>query len=985
MFANTMASKDSLEDLDLKPDELKRITEALKDEKFRKLFVEYAEEISDPENRRRYEEEIRQMENERGMDVQFIHPKPGHVLKTTVNGTKLAFINICLNDKIEKPSFEPKRRPDDRTGMFCQIPHSFAPEREDVDEGTNCVVFDFVIHPDTYRMAETNDRYLKMIYDVAFDGIEEKFNTKVDRKNFKRIKLEFKGIPQATVIRTRHSTETSTEKPPVTDDVLKNMPYPYDSKTTAEKTRELEQQFKKRKDEKQKKELKMKKGKTKEDSDATTPKYTITHRSEMDLQEYCNKPDSRPSTRPKALVFKIELPLLSSAAPVNLDIFEQRLVLESVKPARYKLDIRLPYPVNDDEGSAKFDKAKHCLIITLPVIPDVIPKLPSFIDDESQHNGDAADTSADLSTSKDNKSLIEELPPSLTESSKDEKELKLDQTGDYGTEEPSKKLEKEMQVAYSFPDYDFSQDNDTVSFVFNVKRISPETVTKSFPSQDSVTLKFVSVGSGYFPMYYSVHIKFGHGCDIVADQCSVETSEQNAVLLLLKARNCRGIWDRFQVGLDADHLEEKLFVTEDNLQQQLDAMDREAEELEQLKLDEDKQPQVQVTEMNEKKLTIQIKSVGIPEDADNDEYDGPSSADIEVIHEKNGPKLQSILKQRTLSESSDDYGENSRLSPEDELSLSLNGRFRKSVSFNNHIDKTTYKPTASPTSMKTALKSKRRRARKKDEKINKKVGRRRHNSGGSEGSSGDDLSSEHTNSDSQTEDKNGEFEQIDEEAVDVAAELQLADVLPGKDNQDFRTSGEVCVGDSNLVDLKQQGNDLKQRKNDDRGDECKTMFAPDDKMATDSDDDDDDVGGRTSKSVSEVEPRTDGHMYSGGDNKNLDGKSIKTTSAPVIDAQIVSSEDVSRPGSLKQLVEEDGSSFIRINANYNKQTDQHNCDNMQPTHKQNGENNNKDPDDDNINSELSWKESEVPGFDNEHRTQCAFKFSNSLIYDLDID
>ena len=429
----------------------------------------------------------------------------------------------------------------------------------------------------------------------------------------------------------------------------------------------------------------------------------------------------------------------------------------------------------------------------------------------------------------------------------------------------------------------------------------------------------------------------------------------------------------------------------------------------------------------------------IPEDADNDEYDGPSSADIEVIHEKNGPKLQSILKQRTLSESSDDYGtngESSRPCPEDDLSL--NGRFRKSVSFNNHIDKTTYKPSASPTSMKTALKSKRRRARKKDEKVSKRAGRRRHNSGGSECSSGDDVSSEHTNSDSQTDEKNGEFEQIEEEGVDGFTESLQAGGSPGKDYKEFRTSGQVCAagnnagdlkqmvdglkqfgcgdtdsnddlkqhghgdtnsdnlnqleiedfnvqghGDTNLNDVKQQKNEFMQHEDDAKADGFRT--AQDDKITTDSDEADDDDDDRTSNSVSEVESKSGAQMYSGGDNKNLDNNSSKR-STPVIEAQMVSSDDVSRPGSLKQLVEEDGSSFIRINANHHQQAGQHNCDNMQPTHKQNGENNNQDSDDDdNIETELSWKEGEVPGFDNEHRTQCAFKFSNSLIYDLDID
>lgn len=71
--------EDRWKDLDITKDEVDRIGKALKDEKFRKMFVEYAEEISDPKNREIYEQEIAQMEAERGMDVQFIHPKPGSI------------------------------------------------------------------------------------------------------------------------------------------------------------------------------------------------------------------------------------------------------------------------------------------------------------------------------------------------------------------------------------------------------------------------------------------------------------------------------------------------------------------------------------------------------------------------------------------------------------------------------------------------------------------------------------------------------------------------------------------------------------------------------------------------------------------------------------------------------------------------------------------------------------------------------------------
>ena len=110
--------------------ELDAIGQAMKDEGFRKLLAEYAEEISNPENRKvscalpnrrrlaqcissstfalkhtrthtfvlgqRYEEELRQMEAMQGNDVQFINPEPGFVVKTKLakSGMKV-FVNIC--------------------------------------------------------------------------------------------------------------------------------------------------------------------------------------------------------------------------------------------------------------------------------------------------------------------------------------------------------------------------------------------------------------------------------------------------------------------------------------------------------------------------------------------------------------------------------------------------------------------------------------------------------------------------------------------------------------------------------------------------------------------------------------------------------------------------------------------------------------------------------------------------------------------------
>ncbi len=75
------------------------------------------------------------------------------------------------------------------------------------------------------------------------------------------------------------------------------------------------------------------------------PKYSILHRGEFSMQDFTNERESSRVRRPKELVVSVELPGVESAAAVQLDIFEKRLLLESETPL-HKLDVSLPpWPV----------------------------------------------------------------------------------------------------------------------------------------------------------------------------------------------------------------------------------------------------------------------------------------------------------------------------------------------------------------------------------------------------------------------------------------------------------------------------------------------------------------------------------------------------------------------------------------------------------------------------------------------------------------
>ena len=370
----TESMKKKFEELNMTQDEMRRFSEALKKDEFRKLLCEYAEEIADPKNRELYEREIAQLEQERGKNVTFIHPEPGFCLKTAIDDStrRKVFVNICQNANVEMPSSERGG-----AGMHWRIPHTCSPGREDTARAESdelCTVYDVVFHPNAYRMGETNERFRKLLVDSALDTVEANFKLKLDRAHVKTLKsLNFKGRPVATVVRrpvvASHEQETPAKslesEDPIGEIVDKVKEDTLAQQKLAQQTK-LEKKttyFKKEQETPMMSTLSF-----------TVPKYSIVHRGETDLQDYTIGPSSGHvlSTRPRELCVSIELPLVKSLASANvkLDVFERSLVL-SAAPS-YKLEIVLPFPVRETEARAKFDKSKRVLLVTVPVRPSVV-------------------------------------------------------------------------------------------------------------------------------------------------------------------------------------------------------------------------------------------------------------------------------------------------------------------------------------------------------------------------------------------------------------------------------------------------------------------------------------------------------------------------------------------------------------------------------------------------------------------------------------
>lgn len=100
------------------------------------------------------------------------------------------------------------------------------------------------------------------------------------------------------------------------------------------------------------------------DPDCKTPIVKMKLRSqETECNEFCTSGTDE-------LIVDIELPLINSASQLELEVLTKQVQMSCKDgvPVNYKLDISLPYPVDESQGNAKFDKDQHVLTLILPVM-----------------------------------------------------------------------------------------------------------------------------------------------------------------------------------------------------------------------------------------------------------------------------------------------------------------------------------------------------------------------------------------------------------------------------------------------------------------------------------------------------------------------------------------------------------------------------------------------------------------------------------------
>ncbi|XP_023940903.2 protein kintoun [Bicyclus anynana] len=613
------------EESTLSRSDLETIQDAMKNKKFRELLSEYCDEIRDPANQAIYQKEMTQLEKERGYDVTFINPKGGYVIKTSVAGDRKAFINICSNETVDKPSCKVQEM-NGQKGMNWQLPYTIIPPREDFDhKKQRCVIYDVVFHPDTLRMAEVNKRFRELVNNTAFDGLQKTYNIHFDSNNCRFPRSYYKGMSTPAVIRK----EDPNYKPPIdeeeseeiTPEIMEKL---YPQHMYPEAKEPVEEQYKKEPEQHRKKAKNSKKEFTHASNNGyTVPKYVIKQQKNVDLQDFTYHKDSKQySAIPSHLVIEINLPLLSSTKDCVLDVREKSLNLISEKPAKYKLDLSLPYAVNDELGNAKFDKSKRSLIVSLPVVREntnakpVLLRRDSGVESEENSNSDE--------DCKEN--LIQVISSSPTESN-------LISPQSHSTEEEFLL----SSISYIFPSYTYNVLDDIVAFTFHVKNTEPDSV-KVKNVGNKIHIKFCSIGSGFVPIHYAAIILFDE--DVKFENATGEAWDNNVILQLEIA----GPIKNFQIGLNNKDMKTEYFdvspTTIDDTPKEVACID-------------DSMPIVEVTNSgNETNIVVTS-----PNNKINDEPDTENEREIvwaDFNTAQNGSKsiLRKPIMMRSFSESS---------------------------------------------------------------------------------------------------------------------------------------------------------------------------------------------------------------------------------------------------------------------------------------------------------------------------------------------
>ncbi|MBN3315086.1 PIHD1 protein, partial [Atractosteus spatula] len=248
-------------------------------------------------------------------DTRLIRPQPGLCVKTLCSDGSKVFVNICQSAQVPPPpplseaELLELLQSDDPSSY--RVPMSLGEPHAEMDNSSQgCTAYDVVINNEFFQKTQKDTLFLQFMIAVAFEGLENKYSIELSREWRLLKNRKFMGSIGEQNIRTRSRAAIQE----------------LDSQETE-----------------------------------TNPSQS---KSECPVFRLVAEP---PVGDPEYIVAEIELPRVTSARCLVLDLGEDRLVLAG-RPGLYQLDCFLPWLVDPDASGAQFHTQTKVLTVTMPVV-----------------------------------------------------------------------------------------------------------------------------------------------------------------------------------------------------------------------------------------------------------------------------------------------------------------------------------------------------------------------------------------------------------------------------------------------------------------------------------------------------------------------------------------------------------------------------------------------------------------------------------------
>jgi len=467
-------------------------------------------------------------------------PDPGYVIKGSAfcNGIKV-FINVCKKESIGNPSPAKQIARGGRSGLSWTVPHALT---EQVVSKQPYRVFDFHVHPDTCRMAKTNNRFKTMLNELAVGAVAREFDVHLNARKLQFPKIKYKGVQSAVCKKGTKVTQNSSDTTAEVADNLEalNCSEPHHAKLSVDNCKseipdsEIEKPYTVVGDDA---------AVDPNNNNFTMPKYNVTVKVNREL------PVINGSTFSQILVVNIELPLVSCASAINLDVFEKSLKLTSSGAVRYKLEIDLPCVIDENHSFAKFLKSRKVLYVTLPILSSLTPCISSAESSSAGSSGIMLVSESDVNVEyslTDSATSAEIAPVQKADviiSAKDEHDA-------------NESVHCYTNIDNDAPQFFQSQDFETVSFIFTIDGVVPSSVSVSFISDVCCKIDMAKgVVDGSELSHVCCFLKFEDDCKCKDEGFTVDATDDKVVLIIAKASHCHHMWNTFWTGPDINHLQ----------------------------------------------------------------------------------------------------------------------------------------------------------------------------------------------------------------------------------------------------------------------------------------------------------------------------------------------------------------------------------------------------------------------------------------------